>query len=529
MSKSRSIPEELIKIKARKIREQRLCEGRDNISETDLEKARQYLEKHWRKVFLWKFGKLLLVGVVLVFVVGPVVAFWRISPSNFNRAKNTVINTVKNVDWGFGKSTTKEESIERKTKISPIEKYTETTKYQSGKTVWDWLDLLAVPILLAIIGYLFEQRNKREEARLEREREEQARLQRDIAQDNLAEEAIQKYLDDIAKLLLNEEYRKELFPIQEQESILFLRICLFKLAVKSGLPSLIRYVSSIVEYSQENVEELFPSKDNPVRDVARTQTITILRRLEGDTDRQNRIINFLRDAELYEFILKNANLLKINLSRAILWFAELQEAHLRSAELQGAHLSDAELQGAELWRAKLQGAELWRAKLQGAKLWRAKLQRAYLGYAKLQRAYLGYAKLQRADLRYAKLQETNLRSAELQEAHLSDAELQGADLRYAKLQGAKLGYAKLQGADLRYAKLQGANLQKANLLRAENLTPKQIKSACFWDKAIYKGEWNDEKEAYVAIEPDNTNFIEELKQDKSSDPKEKPDCSYWSK
>ena len=64
---------------------------------------------------------------------------------------------------------------------------------------------------------------------------------------------------------------------------------------------------------------------------------------------------------------------------------------------------------------------------------------------------------------------------------------------------------------------------------ANNLTPQQIKSACNWDKAIYKGKWNQEKELAEAIEPDNTNFIEELKKDKASDPTEPPDCSIWAK
>ncbi len=47
--------------------------------------------------------------------------------------------------------------------------------------------------------------------------------------------------------------------------------------------------------------------------------------------------------------------------------------------------------------------------------------------------------------------------------------------------------------------------------------------------AIYKGEWNGKKEAWIAIEPDNTNFIEELKKDKSSDPKKPVDCKLWEK
>ena len=121
------------------------------------------------------------------------------------------------------------------------------------------------------------------------------------------------------------------------------------------------------------------------------------------------------------------------------------------------------------------------------------------------------------------LKNTNLVGANLQEANLVGANLQKANLGYAKLQEAWLWEANLQKADLWRANLQEADLGKADL------TDKQIKSACFWDKAIYKSEWNDEQYTYVVTEPDNTNFIEELKKDESSDPKESPDCSWWIK
>ncbi len=145
-------------------------------------------------------------------------------------------------------------------------------------------------------------------------------------------------------------------------------------------------------------------------------------------------------------------------------------------------------------------------------------------------AYLQDIHLCAANLMSANLQGANLRSANLQGANLGSANLQGAILVSANLQGAFLGSANFQGAILRSANLQGAflrsaNLQGAILIATQNLTHQQIKSACNWDKAIYKAKWNQEKRLVEAIEPDNTNIIEELKQDKASDPTEPPDCS----
>ena len=226
------------------------------------------------------------------------------------------------------------------------------------------------------------------------------------------------------------------------------------------------------------------------------------------------------------------NLSSANLQRANLSSANLQEANLLSAKLQRANLSSVNLQQANLEGANLQQANLSLASLQEANIIYAKLQEAYIMEANLQEANLLLASLQEAKMPLANLQEAKMPLANLQKANMPLANLQRANLSYAKLQGANLEGANLQGANLSYAKLQeanleGANLQGVNLWQSNNLTSEQIKSACFWEKAIYKGKWNSQQETWVAIEAHNTKFIEELKQDKASEPEEVPDCSMW--
>ena len=58
MNKSRSIPEELIKLKANEIWRKRLREGIDGTPESDWLQAKKYLEKHRWPVFLWRLNKL---------------------------------------------------------------------------------------------------------------------------------------------------------------------------------------------------------------------------------------------------------------------------------------------------------------------------------------------------------------------------------------------------------------------------------------------------------------------------------------
>ncbi len=195
------------------------------------------------------------------------------------------------------------------------------------------------------------------------------------------------------------------------------------------------------------------------------------------------------------------------------------KAYLAGIVLCDVDLEGASLQGANLRLANLQRANLERVNLQEANLYKANLQNADLMYANLQNAYLWGANLQNARLNLANLQKANLEYANLQKADLWGANLQNADLHFANF----------QKADLEYADLLGANLQGAILIETENLTPKQIKSACFWDGAIYKGKWDEEERTWVAIKLDNTNYVEKLKNDIASDPEEPPDCSRWEK
>ena len=187
-----------------------------------------------------------------------------------------------------------------------------------------------------------------------------------------------------------------------------------------------------------------------------------------------------------------AYLARIHLCGGVLFEANLREANLGGAKLQKVLLIEANLQEAQVFRANLQEAQLSRANLQ----------EAYLSEANLEKAFLFRANLQEVDLSRANLQEAQLFIANLEKAYLSEANLEKAFLFRA-------------------------NLKKAYLEKTKNLTFKQIKSACFWEEAIYRGEWNKEKKTWEPIEPDNTNYIERLNKDKSSAPEEPVDCSVW--
>ncbi len=122
-----------------------------------------------------------------------------------------------------------------------------------------------------------------------------------------------------------------------------------------------------------------------------------------------------------------------------------------------------------------------------------------------------------------------LSTVQLDNADLRRADLSNVYLRRADLRGARFGNAVLDDADLKGADLRGADLREAILRDAKNLTPQQIKSACNWEEAIYTDvEWNKVEQKWIAKDKQaNQAKIEEIKQDKTSNPKTPPDCSKW--
>jgi anion-transporting ArsA/GET3 family ATPase len=135
--------------------------------------------------------------------------------------------------------------------------------------------------------------------------------------------------------------------------------------------------------------------------------------------------------------------------------------------------------------------------------------------------------LSRTNLRGANLNGANLNGANLIGANLNGADLYRANLYRAYLNGAYLNGAYLYRANLIGAFLEEANLNRANLNGAEGLNPEQIKSACFWEKAIYtESKWDKDKQLWVAEDPKaNQREIEKLKRDKNSDPRNPIDCN----
>lgn len=217
------------------------------------------------------------------------------------------------------------------------------------------MELLIVPLVLAVGAFYFNY----EQGRQQREMEG-TRAARQVAADELRaqEERLQAYLEDMAKLLIDE-----------------------------GL--------------------LNSEEDDETRYLARARTLAVLR--EAGEDQKRVVVSFLAESGLAGgrggadpvVSLANANLIGADL--AVVDY------------LEGAYLTEAELSNAFMMK-ELDGASLTRAQLDGADLTDVLLRRAYLNDADLSNA-----NLKRADLREADLAGAGLTGADLSGANLEGA------------------------------------------------------------------------------------------------------------
>jgi Zn-dependent protease with chaperone function len=94
---------------------------------------------------------------------------------------------------------------------------------KSGKTLWDWMQLLFIPVVLAIAGFWFNHRERKAaelraeieqnaaERRAEAEQEieqQRTKAEREISEDSQREAALQAYINNMSELLLHEKLRE---------------------------------------------------------------------------------------------------------------------------------------------------------------------------------------------------------------------------------------------------------------------------------------------------------------------------------
>jgi Pentapeptide repeats (8 copies) len=254
------------------------------------------------------------------------------------------------------------------------------------KTLWDWLGLLIVPVVLATGGYLFNS--------------SQNRATQEAADQRAQEDALKDYLDHIGELLLDKDKPLRLSEVGDE-----------------------------------------------VRSLARARTLTLLTRLDGN--RKGSVLRFLYEARLIDEPDVVLDLIGADLSGAIpprpflmgvhLRRAIMTKAYLKGAVLGNSNLTEADLSGANLEDADLDMAFLTGADLSGARLRGADLRASHLEEGEVGRFHVRGAILKGANLVAADLSGANLSGADLSKANLTNAQVTEEQLREAEsLEGATM-------------------------------------------------------------------------------------------
>lgn len=226
-------------------------------------------------------------------------------------------------NWtGFGED--KILSIDKNAK-GEVQRTRETI--QSAKTLWDWLELsgvLAIPVLLAILGYQFQRR--------EQER----------AIENLRDEALLAYLDSMSTLLLEHNLKTEPVNSPVHDVARARTLTLLRKLDKDGerKETVIRFLIDAELIGDTGLNLSTANLSNVILEDA---SLNYIKLIEAD----------LSYAILSGAKLKNAKLSKANLNNAILSKADLSDADLSDADLSNADLTDTILTGTILRGAVL--------------------------------------------------------------------------------------------------------------------------------------------------------------------------------
>jgi uncharacterized protein YjbI with pentapeptide repeats len=436
--------------------------------------------------------------------------------------------------------------IADETQGAEAKKHTITYELQPGKTLWDWLQLLLVPVVLAIVAFSFNAG--------------QASVNQQLEQQSNQEQVVNTFLGQMSSLLL--QYNLHGSPLGDPKRAIAQAITLSALdrldSQHKNIIILFLYRADLLKYHyyKNNETECGDPKalkkqfsdEQPIITLSQGNiagvTINDLKlscidlhnmHLEGSNfstsvlDRADLGISLAKGADFSYTSMNSASLYYLDLSEANLQGAQLQYANMRGICLSHARLDSADLQHADLsvYRHSVNRATPFcdqsdnatstQANSSDVVFTRANLTDAVLTRANLTGANLSGADLSGADLDKAVLKGTRYNSKEIlvkdsQGKYLIEVlpttwpqgfnpkaaeatennTLSGADLSGVDLSGAYLYDANLSGANLSGASLRGANLSDTSLHGA-NLSGASLNGAFLWGADLGGANLNNAK------------------------------------
>jgi uncharacterized protein YjbI with pentapeptide repeats len=259
------------------------------------------------------------------------------------------------------------------------------------KTVWDWLQLLVIPLGLAVVAFAL---NAAQSSREQRREDRRAELDRQIAADRRREDALSAYLQQMSDLMLVRKLRR----------------------------------------AQPGSE---------VGTLARTLTLSVLQRLDGR--RKVVVLQFLGEAGLikppdgHEIVdLSDADFHGVVVRRALLTDLDLDEADLRGAIFRSMRLDNVSMRKARLEHASFTSVDALEVNFTEARLVHASFNRARIIDSDFIQACITGTRFT-----YSTIASTPLQFAVGRDIDLVHTVLDDVDLRITALENIRLDHVTL--------------------------------------------------------------------------------------
>ena len=295
--------------------------------------------------------------------------------------------------------------------------------YQPVKLLWDWLQLLIIPIFLTLAGWIYSVLQKQTDYKLAKEKENSV--------------VLQAYFDSMKDLIVDG-----------------------KLMDTKNDP------------------------DHPVRALARSKTITTLQMI--DDERKKAVLNFLSHAGLIKLdqpviMLDELELNHVNFQNLRLTFVDLKSIVFKSANLTKAKIENCNLSLGDFSEAMARGSHFTYSVLKGVNFFNADLEGTDLSKAELVSANLQKTKLKKSNLSGSNLAGAKLQGSDFSEAMLDSCifsnyddsaggrtRIQNTIFRKANLTKAQFrGIDFSQGVDFTGAVLDEADFSGSNITQNE--------------------------------------------------------------
>lgn len=378
-----------------------------------------------------------------------------------------------------------------------------------GKTSWNYLEMIVIPLFLAItIGIINYRMNEKQVEIQKFINNSQLEIQRNIRN----QASLEKYLEEIGKLITvcrsNEScnYESNQSNLVRAWTITISRILdsTEKVLVLNYL-----YESKLIGFDRPNIEKkiIFDSFDkDPPEYIQCKEPIVLLNKT-----------NF-----------EKINIQNINLTCISLLEVNLTKSNFSNSNLSGAFLYKANLKESNFLNSNLSGVFFYKADLRGANFSESNLTKSnFSGYEETLTLLLKLSLPSDDSLRdfhdfYNYLHDSNNRYfnhfTTLKILYLSELSSNSLSYKPDPLK-TKLKGANFTKANLRDVNFKGVDLEGTYLYQVQHLNNKQLKLAKNWDKAIYtKGKFNQKKLQWFAINSKaNEKKIREIKAMKDED------------